>query len=97
MDTRLVSDHMINLLQDVEGSLKNEKNEMLSLIDEYFAMPERERRMYQAARRMVRVSKPADMSRLSSRELERIGRMVDEVKDPYQWEIQMNALISRYI
>ena len=46
---------------------------------------------------MVRVSKPADMSRLRPQELERIGRMVDEVKDPYQWEIQINALISRYI
>ena len=43
------------------------------------------------------MSKPADMSRLRPQELERIGRMVDEVKDPYQWEIQMNALISRYI
>lgn len=97
VDTRLVSDHMINLLQDVEGSLRNEKSRMLGLIDGYFAMSERERRMYQAARRMVRVSKPADMSRLRPQELERIGRMVDEVKDPYQWEIQMNALISRYI
>ena len=39
VDTRLVSDHMINLLQDVEGSLRNEKSRMLGLIDGYFAMP----------------------------------------------------------
>ncbi len=66
VDTRLVSDHMINLLQDVEGSLKNDKAKMLAMIDQYLTMSEKDRKMYQAARRMVRVSKPADMKRLSA-------------------------------
>ena len=50
VETYLVSDHMINLLQDVEGSLKNDKSRMLGMIDRYLALPDMERRMYQAAR-----------------------------------------------
>ena len=97
VDTRLVSDHIINLLQDVEGSLKNEKDKMLDIIDQYLAMPDKDRRMYQAARRMVRVSKPADMLRLSAEELHRLEIMAESVIDPYEWEVKMNSLISRYI
>lgn len=97
VDTRLVSDHMINLLQDVEGSLKNDKAKMLAMIDQYLTMPEKDRKMYQAARRMVRVSKPADMKRLSAGEIARLEKKVMSIPDPYQWEIGMNRLISRYI
>ena len=97
VDTRLVSDHIINLLQDVEGSLKNEKDKMLDIIDQYLAMPDKDRRMYQAARRMIRVSKPADMLRLSAEELHRLEIMAESVIDPYEWEVKMNSLISRYI
>ena len=97
VDTRLVSDHMINLLQDVEGSLKNDKAKMLAMIDQYLTMPEKDRKMYQAARRMVRVSKPADMKRLSAGEIARLEKKVMSIPDPYQWEIEMNRLISRSI
>lgn len=97
VDTRLVSDHMINLLQDVEGSLKNDKSKILAMIDQYLTMPEKDRKMYQAARRMVRVSKPADMKRLSAGEIARLEKKVMSIPDPYQWEIEMNRLISRYI
>ncbi len=98
VDTVLVSDHIINLLQDVGGSLKTEKEKMLAMIDDYLGMPLRERRMYQAARRLVRANRPDDMKkRLKPQELERIGQMVDGIEDEYQWELQMNALISRYI
>ena len=95
VDTRLVSDHMINLLQDVEGSLENDKAKMLAMIDQYLTMPEKDRKMYQAARRMVRVSKPADMKRLSAGEIARLEKKVMSIPDPYQWEIEMNRLISR--
>lgn len=97
VETRLVSDHMINLLQDVEGSLKNDKDKMLAMIDEYLAMPDEERRMYQAARRMVKVNRPSDMMLLPAGELEKLRNLASSVEDPYSWEIQMNGLISRYI
>lgn len=97
VETRLVSDHMINLLQDVEGSLKNDKDKMLAMIDEYLVMSDEERRMYQAARRMVKVNRPSDMMLLPAGELEKLRNLASSVEDPYSWEIQMNGLISRYI
>lgn len=97
VETRLVSDHMINLLQDVEGSLKNDKAEMIAMIDEYLGLPDRDRRMYQVARRRMRVSRPSDMQRLSDNEIDRFSQMVDSVEDPSEWDIRMNTMISRYI
>ena len=97
VETRLVSDHMINLLQDVVGSLKSEKTKMLDMIDGYLSLPEMDRKMYQAARRMVRVNRPSDMDRLPEYEKEQIKTLIRSTADPYEWEIRMNSLISRYI
>ena len=97
VDTRLVSDHIINLLQKIEGSLKNDKAKLLAMIDEYLSLPDRERRLYQAARRMARVNDPSDMIRLAPSEINQLKRFVDSIEDPYEWEIRMNSLISRYI
>ena len=97
IETYLASDHMINLLQDVEGSLKSDRKKMLDMIDEYLDMPHEERRMYQAARRMVRVTRPSDMKWLPKNELDRIRGLVRAVTDDDEWEMQMNAMISRYI
>lgn len=97
VDTFLVSDHMINLLQDVEGSLKNDKSRMLDMIDGYLALPDIERKMYQAARRMVKVNRPSDMSMLSQRDIEQLRSLAQAADNEEEWEYQMNALISRYI
>lgn len=97
IETKLVSDHMINLLQDVEGSLKNDKDKMIGMIDEYLGLPETDKKMYQAARRMARVASPDDMSRLRPYDKKVIKQLVDAYDDPYEWEIKMNELAGRYI
>ena len=97
VETYLVSDHMINLLQDVEGSLKNDKSRMLGMIDRYLALPDMERRMYQAARRMVKVNRPSDMKLLPQRDIEQLRNLAQSAENADEWEHQMNALISRYI
>ena len=97
IDTRLVSDHMINLLQDVEGSLKHDKDKMLGMIDDYLARPEEEKRRYQAARRLAVVGRPEDMDRLSPYHKKTVDQLVATYSDPYEWEIKMNELAGRYI
>lgn len=97
IDTRLVSDHMINLLQDVEGSLKHDKDKMLGMIDDYLARPEKEKRRYQAARRLAVVGRPEDMDRLSPYHKKTVDQLVATYSDPYEWEIKMNELAGRYI
>lgn len=97
IETKLVSDHMINLLQDVEGSLKTDKDKMIGMIDEYLGLPETEKKMYQAARRMARVASPDDMSKLRPYDKKVIKQLIDAYDDSYEWEIKMNELAGRYI
>lgn len=97
IETMLVSDHMINLLQEIEGSLKNDKDKMIAVIDDYLAMPEEEKKMYQAARRMAKVVSPKQISRLSPYDKKVIRQLMDTYTDPYEWEIKMNELAGRYI
>lgn len=70
---------------------------MAGIIDDYLARPEHEKKMYQAARRMALVISPKEMTRLSQNEKKEIEKLIENTPDPYQWEIMMNELISRYI
>lgn len=97
IETRLVSDHITNLLQTVEGSLKTDKDYMLGIIDRYLAMPEEDKRLYQAARRIIGILSPESMDYLSANDMNRLKGMADAVSDPYEWEIAMNEIISNYI
>ena len=97
IDTKLVSDHIINLLQGLRGSLRTDKQKMIDYIDDYLAKPEEEKRLYQAARRMARVVSPKEMDRLSEYELNRLKEFSAQYPDPYEWEVKMNELIERYI
>ncbi|MDD6647779.1 MAG: radical SAM protein [Firmicutes bacterium] len=97
IDTKLVSDHIVNLLQGVKGSLRNDRQKMLDYIDGYMAQPEEDRKIYQALRRMGRIVSPGEVSRTSSSELDNVRRMISETDDPYEWEIRMNELMCRYI
>lgn len=97
VDTKLVSDHIVNLLQGVKGSLRNDRDRMLDYIDRHLAQPEEDRKIYQALRRMGRIVSPGEVSRISSSELDKIRDMIAETEDPYEWEVRMNELMCRYI
>lgn len=51
ISTALVSDHILNLLEEVEGKLPEDKQRMLDIIDGYLNMPEEERLLFQLGRR----------------------------------------------
>ena len=46
-----VSDHILNLLEEVEGKLPEGKEKMLSVIDQYLALPEEEKENFRLGRR----------------------------------------------
>ncbi len=48
----IVSDHILNLLEEVEGSLPGEKQIILAAIDRYLALSEEERRRFRVGRRL---------------------------------------------
>ncbi len=96
--TRLVSDHMVNLLQDLQGSLASEKDreKMLALIDRYQLLPEEDRRAYQYLRRSLRGYDMDALKDLPEEELDRLRAAVS-AENESDWAEKMNAYISRYI
>lgn len=48
----LASDHILNLLEEVEGRLPESKAALLSVIDRYLSLPEGERLLFQLGRRL---------------------------------------------
>lgn len=51
IQSTFVSDHILNLLEEVEGKLPQDKDRMLGVIDRYFSLPERVRENYRLGRR----------------------------------------------
>jgi len=51
ISTTLVSDHILNLLEEVEGQLPQDRERMLGIIDRYLSLPDEERFMFQLGRR----------------------------------------------
>lgn len=95
--TRIVSDHMVNLLQDVNGPMCGpETKELLARIDRYLELPEEDRRMFQLLRRTLRAYDLEDMSNLQPEEMDSLRAAV--MRDaPEVWDEKMNAYIGRYI
>jgi biotin synthase-like enzyme len=93
----LGSDHIINLLQDVEGSLANDREKMLTVIDQYFGMTEYEQRLYQLARRSGSVGRPEDMKLLPPDYIESLDQIVRSVPAGTLWDRKMNDMMSRFI
>ena len=54
----LASDHVMNLLQEVQGQLPGDKETMLRVIDEYLNRPREERLLYRLGRRAGSLSSP---------------------------------------
>jgi hypothetical protein len=46
-----VSDHILNLLEEVEGRLPEDKTKMLAVIDQYLALSEEEKENFRLGRR----------------------------------------------
>ena len=51
VNTTIVSDHILNLLEEVNGKLPEDKSRILSLIDRYLNMPDEDRILFQLGRR----------------------------------------------
>lgn len=49
--SQLISDHVLNLLSEVEGNLPQDKERLLSLINRYLALPAREKLLYRLGQR----------------------------------------------
>ena len=93
----LTSDHIINLLQQVSGSLDRDIPFMLSYIDTFLNLPELEQRKYQLARRMGFPLDWKQMYRLRETDLAHITDLAKNILDDKQWEALLHSYTDRYI
>ncbi|MDO4176299.1 MAG: radical SAM protein [Bacillota bacterium] len=94
-DTAIKSDHMINLLQDIDGLIAHRET-LLEKIDGYLEMPADDRRLFQLLRRTLRAYGPEDMKNLSNDEKEAIIATIRPYSER-DWDIKMNEYICRYV
>lgn len=96
--TQVVSDHMVNLLQDINGNLGSvrERRQMLARIDQYLGLPESDRRAFQLLRRTLRAYDLDDMLALPEAQMEQLREAVAGESEE-RWDEKMNEYISRFI
>ncbi|MBI5250538.1 MAG: radical SAM protein [Desulfomonile tiedjei] len=51
ISTTIVSDHVLNLLEEVEGTVPHDKTRILAVIDKYLSMSDGDRQLFQLGRR----------------------------------------------
>ncbi|NLY71537.1 MAG: radical SAM protein [Clostridiales bacterium] len=93
----LTSDHVVNLLQGLNGRLKEDNERMLNAIDEYFNLPESEQKIFQLARRKLMVTFVKDLKMLSEFQREKLEEITRRITDEDKWNRMLNELLMQYI
>ena len=67
ISSRIKSDHILNLFEEIDGVLPGDQPQMLAVIDRYLHLPEEEQVLYQVGRRTGVFRRLADLSHPSLR------------------------------
>ncbi len=95
-NSRLVSDHIINLLETVRGTLPEDQERILGIFEELERLSLPERQEYQLARRIGLVRGVRDMARLSEAQRQHVTEL-HEAAEKYGFESFLKELLRRYI
>lgn len=93
----VASDHMLNLLEDVEGQLPQQKPKILASIDRFLSLPQEERLLFQLGRRLGLFRFLEDLERKDLRlEAEALRGRIGAAS-PEELEQKIRLLAERYI
>ena len=95
--SEVVSDHVLNLLEELEGKLPGDTNRIIGVIDRFFSLSQEERMIFRLGRRMGIYRRLDDLA--DSHAYRRLGEILDGYrrKDPRQMEGDLEKIRSRYI
>lgn len=98
IESNVVSDHILNLLEEIQGQLPAAKEKMINLIDQYLSLPEEERLAFRLGRRLGYYRLLADLQDQNLRA--RLAPMIKEIQqaaDPQAAEKEIYRLMENYI
>lgn len=79
--TTIVSDHILNLLEEIEGTLPQDKERILAVIDTFLLLPRREKLIFQLGRRKGIYRKISDLQDTAT--FAKIGAIIDAYEEEY--------------
>ncbi len=93
----ITSDHMMNLLEDLSGTLPQDKSRMLAGLDAYLHLPAEERLIYRFGRRGGAYRSLRDMKDLVLKR--KIEKAIEEVRTTHPGGIEpfLEELVNQYI
>jgi hypothetical protein len=93
----VVSDHILNLLEELEGKLPEDKPKLLATIDRFFAMPDRDRLIYRLGRRKGIYRRLGDLS--DAYTYDRLGEIIDSYASagPGEMDRDLSKIMQQYI
>jgi hypothetical protein len=95
--SRFTSDHILNLLEELDGELPGAKQPMLDLIDRYLALDRSERENFRLGRRAGYYSSLEDLANPDRRaRVDQIMRRI-ETERPGQFEQVISDLMESFI
>jgi len=97
IQSTVVSDHILNLLEELEGKLPEDKERLLGIIDRYFALPDEDRLIYRLGRRKGLYRSLDDLS--DSRVYDSLKAIVDKYKqkEPGKLDRDLQRIMHTFI
>ena len=97
IETTLVSDHILNLLEELNGKLPEDKHMLLRIIDNYFSLSDEERLVYRVGRRAGIYGSLSDL--FDENMYSKVKSMIDQysVHDQEQLDKDLLKIMNRYI
>jgi biotin synthase-like enzyme len=97
IESTIVSDHILNLLEELNGKLPGDNYMLLRIIDNYFSLSDEERHVYRAGRRTGIYASLNDLSDKSM--YNKLKSMIDQygVSDQEHLDKDLLKIMNRYI
>jgi len=97
INSTIKSDHILNLLEDVDGKLPEDKERILAVIDDYFSLNEEQRLVYRFGRRAGMYRSINDLQdELTYFRIKKTIKEIEE-KEPGSVEKTLSLLLENYI
>ena len=97
ISSTLTSDHIMNLLPEVEGTFPRDKEHMLRVIDRYLSLPVEDRLLYRLGRRGGAIQSPDDLKNPVLRSRLEVARVELEAEAGRDLESIITELGDQYI